>query len=187
MRGSLFRFAPFLAGTFLVAGIVHLAVILSMPQLATLHATARLASQAKSNTLDVLQPTEPGQNILALPFADPSMVTAVCRYDLAAGPVRLRVPVGEGFLSVALLSPAGQVLVSLTDRAATRRVLDMLLVTPEQQRQLEAQDPEDEPIQEIRVRVAQTGGVVLIRGLAQRDAEKKAMVALLGRASCKQE
>jgi uncharacterized membrane protein len=187
MKRLFLRSAPFVVGTLLVSGIVHIAVMLLIPHVATLNASARLSAQAQINTLELLQPTETGNETLALPFADPSMVTAICRYDLSAGAVRLRLPVSESFLSVALLSTAGQVIVSLTDRAATRRVLDVLLVTPEQQRQLEAQDPDDEPVQEIRIRLAQTSGVALIRGLAQRDAEKKAMVSLLERAICKQE
>ncbi len=186
-RQRLLRAVPLVIGAILVAGIVHLAVVLLMPQVATLHASARLAAQAPANTLELLQPTDSGQEALALPFADPSMITAVCRFDLAAGAVRVRVPVNDGFLSVSLLSPTGHVILALTDRAATRRVIDMVLVTADQQKQLEAQDPEDEPVQEIRIRLAQPSGVALIRGLALRDTEKTAMSTLLGRAICKQE
>ncbi len=186
-RQRLIRAGPLVIGAILIAAIVHVAVVLLMPQVAMLHASARLAAQAPANTLELLQPTEPGQDALALPFADPSMITAVCRFDLSAGAVRLRVPVSDSFLSVSLLSPTGHVILALTDRAATRRVIDMVLVTPEQQKLLEAQDPEDEPVQEIRIRLGQATGVALIRGLALRDAEKAAMSALLGRATCKQE
>ena len=63
----------------------------------------------------------------------------------------------------------------------------MLLVTAEQLRQLEAQDPDDEPVQEIRLRMAQLSGVALIRGLAIRQSDKEAMAALLARAICKPE
>jgi uncharacterized membrane protein len=189
MRGTLFKLLPFVIGTILLAGMVHVAIVLLLPQVASSHATARLSAQASRNTLEVLQPVKPGQNDipLPLPFADPSMVTALCRFDLSAGPVRLRLPVGEGFLSVALLSPTGHVNLSITDRAATRRILDILLVTPEQQRQLEAQDPDDEPVQEIRLRQTRTTGIALIRGLALRSVDKDNLAALLARAQCRAE
>jgi uncharacterized membrane protein len=187
MKRLLFRFTPFLAGAVLVGALVHLVVILLVPHVAKHHAGARLALDAAVNTLEVLQPGEQGNDGLAVPFADPSMAMAVCRFDLSSGAVRLRIPVSDNFLSVALLSPTGHVLLSLTDRAATRRVIDMLLVTPEQQKQLEAQDPEDEPVQEIRIRMAHTSGVALVRALALRDVDKTAVTALLGRGICRQE
>ncbi len=189
MKSPFFRLLPFVIGAALIAGIVHLAIVLILPQISTSHASARLSLQAPDNALEVLQPvgTEKDAPRLPLPFADPSVVTAICRFDLTNGPVRLRIPVGDNFLSVALLSPTGHVLLSITDRAATRRVLDMLLVTAEQQKQLEAQDADDEPVQEIRIRLARATGVALIRALAVRDTEKAPMATLLGRAVCKQE
>jgi uncharacterized membrane protein len=187
MTTGLFRFTPFVVGALLIAGIVHLAIVVLMPQIGSSHAATRLAQLAQVNTPGLLPPIRTGQEALPLPFADPAMITAICRFDLADGPVRLRVPVGESFLSVTLLSPTGRVILSVTDKAATRRVLDMLLVTPEQQRQLEAQDPDDEPVQEIRIRMAQPSGIALIRGLATRQTDKDAMAALLARAICKPE
>jgi uncharacterized membrane protein len=187
VRASIFRIFPFLTGALLIAGIVHLAIVLLMPHLGSSHAGTRLVRQGQTNAMVVLQPVQTGTGVLPLPFADPAMITAICRFELADGPVRLRVPVGESFLSVTLLSPAGRVILSVTDKAATRRLLDILLVTPEQQRQLEAQDPDDEPVQEIRIRMAQPVGVVLVRGLASRQTDKEAMAALLARAICKPE
>lgn len=186
-RTELFRFAPFLAGALIVAGIVHIAAILLMPQVATLNAAARLLAGAAPNALEVLQPALDPADPLPLPFADPAAVTALCRFDIEDGPVRLRVPTGEGFLSVVILSPTGRVLLALTDRAATRRLLNIVLATPAQQRQLEAQDPEDEPVQELRVRLGETRGVAVIRALALRESEKRAVAAALARASCRQE
>jgi uncharacterized membrane protein len=187
VNAGLFRFTPFAAGALLIAGIVHLAIVLLMPQIGSSHAGTRLARNAQVNAMELLPPVRAGQEALPLPFADPALITAICRFDLSDGPVRLRVPVGESFLSVTLLSPAGRVILSVTDRAATRRMLDMLLVTQEQQRQLEAQDPDDEPVQEIRIRMAQLSGVALIRGLAMRPGDREPAAALLARAVCKPE
>jgi uncharacterized membrane protein len=187
MKANVFRLLPFVTGAFLIAGIVHLAIVLLMPLIGSSHAGTRLAQQAQVNAMELLPPIRTGQEALPLPFADPAMITAICRFDLSDGPVRLRVPVGDSFLSITLLSPTGRVILSVTDKAATRRMLDMLLVTPEQLRQLEAQDPDDEPVQEIRLRMAQPSGVALIRGLAMRPGDKEPTAALLARAICKPE
>jgi len=180
---SFLRYAPFALGALLVAGIVHIATILLVPQVASRNAAARLSAGAPVNAL--LAPdaaTGP-----PLPFADPAAVTAICRFDLDEGPLRLRVPTGEAFLSVVVLSPTGRVMLALTDRAATRRQLNIVLATPEQQRQLEAQDADDEPVQDLRVRLPQTRGVVVMRQLALREAEKRPAAAALARAACRQE
>jgi uncharacterized membrane protein len=187
MKAGLFRFTPFAVGALLIAGIVHLAIVLLMPQIGSSHAGIRLARKAQVNAMELLPTVRAGQEALPLPFADPALITAICRFDLSDGPVRLRVPVGESFLSVTLLSPTGSVILSVTDKAATRRLLDMLLVTSEQLQVLEAQDPDDEPVQEIRIRMVQLSGVAVVRGLSTRQSNKEAMAALLARAICKPE
>jgi uncharacterized membrane protein len=187
MKANIFRFLPFATGALLIAGIVHLVIVLLMPLIGSSHAGTRLAQQAQVNAIELLPPIRTGQEALPLPFADPALITAICRFDLSEGPVRLRVPVSESFLSVTLLSPTGRVILSVTDKAATRRMLDILLVTLEQQRQLEAQDPDDEPVQEIRIRLAQLSGIALIRGLAMRPGDKEPIASLLARAICKPE
>ena len=115
VKAGLFRLAPFAVGALLIAGIVHLAIVLLMPQVGSSHAGTRLARKAEINTMELLPPVRAGQEALPLPFADPALITAICRFDLSDGPVRLRVPVSESFLSVTLLSPTGSVILSVTD------------------------------------------------------------------------
>jgi uncharacterized membrane protein len=62
-----------------------------------------------------------------------------------------------------------------------------VLATPEQMRQIESQDPDDEPVQELRIRMGQMRGVAVVRALALRDAEKRPLAASLARATCRQE
>lgn len=187
MSGFVSRFAPFGIGLLLVAGIVHLAIVLLMPFVTSSNAALRLASGASLHAMEQLQPVADGGETLPFPFADPALITAVCRFDLAEGPVSLKIPTGDSFLSVAVLTPTGRVAVALTDRAATRRLLDIVLVTAAQQRQLESQDPDDEPVQELRLRLGNPKGMVVVRSLALREAEKQTISAQLGRATCQQE
>jgi uncharacterized membrane protein len=183
----LLRYAPFLLGTVLIAAIVHVAIILVLPRVASSNAAARLMSGAQANGLETLLPTTGRQDNLSLPFADPSLVTAVCRFDIAEAPLRIRVGTPEAIMSIAILSSEGRMIQAITDRAATRRQLTVVLATPEQLRQLESQDPDDEPVQEFRLRMVETSGIAVIRALALRETEKETLLASLARSTCRPE
>jgi uncharacterized membrane protein len=187
MMRSFFRYAPFGLGMVLIAAIVHVAIILVLPRVASSNAAARLMSGAQLNGLETLQPTTGKLETLPLPFADPALVTAVCRFEIDEAPLRIRVGVPESILSVAILSPQGRMIQAITDRAATRRQLTIVLATAEQIRQLEAQDPDDEPVQEFRLRMSETSGIAVIRALALRETEKEALLASLARSTCRPE
>ena len=184
--GMLLRYAPFAAGALLVAGIVHLSAILLAPRMAT-NSAARRFSSGEANALKILPSLLGAVEGLPTPFADPALVTALCPYDLTEGPVRLRLQTGDQFLSVVALTPTGRVLMALTDRAATRRALNIVLVTPAQQRQLESQDNPEEAAQELRVRLGEARGVAVIRMLALREPDKAPAAAALSRTLCRQE
>ncbi len=184
--GALLRYAPFVAGALLVAGIVHLSVVLIAPRLATASAGARFLA-GEPNALRLLPAVSAPTDPLPTPFADPALVTALCPYDLSEGPVRLRLQTGDQFLSIVALSPTGRVLLALTDRAATRRSLNILFATPVQLRQLDSLDGAEEEAQELRIRLDESRGVAVVRVLALRDAEKAPAAAQLGRILCRQE
>jgi uncharacterized membrane protein len=182
---SFLRMVPFVLGTGFVAGIVHISTILLMPQLAGQTAAARLTGGAQVNVLEHLQQIN-GDTML-VPFADPALQTATCYYNVSEAPVRLRVQTGDHFLSVVFISENGRLTYALTDKAATRRTIDVLLVTESQLRQVEAQDPDDEPIQELRLRVSEPKGLAVIRAFVPRTSDQQAVAALLERSVCKAE
>jgi uncharacterized membrane protein len=184
MRSRVSGILIFCTGALLFAAAAHLTAVLLLPHVALSGAVSRLSAGTQINAVEVFQPVRTATDALPLPFADPAMITAVCRFDISDGPVRMRIPTGEAFLSVAILSPSGQVVLALTDKAATRRLLDIVLLSATQLRQLEAKDPDDEPVRELRVRIAAPQGVAVIRSLAVRDAERDGISALLGRSSC---
>ena len=64
-----------------------------------------------------------------LPFMDPAFATAVCRYDLAAGPLKLRVPVSQAYTSVSFYTRNGVAYYAINDRAAGRRIIELDLMT----------------------------------------------------------
>ena len=82
------RWLLWLLGGLLLGGIVHLATVLLLPRTATQDAYTRLSATAPANGIMALPAPTPDDALL--PFMDPAFATAVCRYDLAAGPLKLR-------------------------------------------------------------------------------------------------
>src|SRR5256885_12190776 len=92
------RWLLWLLGGLLLGGIVHRATVLLLPRSATQDAYTRLSATAPANSITPLP--APTSDEAVLPFMDPAFATAVCRYDLAAGPLKLRVPVSQAYTSV---------------------------------------------------------------------------------------
>ncbi|MCP8937800.1 DUF1254 domain-containing protein [Alsobacter sp. SYSU M60028] len=151
------------AAGLILGGIVHLGSVLAIPAAASPNADDRLAAYAPRHQLTMLPRAEPGPG---LPHRDPAVALGVCRFDLAAGPLRVRASSVDGFLSLAFYTPTGSVFYALTDRSAVRGALDILVVTQEQLDEIVAGDPEDEPVSELRLLAPQTAGFVTFRALA---------------------
>ena len=161
---------PWALACFALAGIVHIASVLLMPRLAPRDAYTRLAAFIAQGGLRPLPAAEPGQEIL--PFLDPAFAYAVCGYDLARGPLRIRAAVVPGpFVSMSFRSRKGQLFYSLTDRAASRGKIDIVVLTTAQLAEAEAQDSDDEPVQELRLLAPELQGFVLLRSLAGAQSE----------------
>jgi uncharacterized membrane protein len=151
-----------LAGA-LLGGIVHLVTVLILPRTATQDAYARIAAIAGVNSVTPLpQPTP--QNEL-MPYMDPAFATAVCRYDLTNGPIKLSVPVNAAYTSVSFYTRRGVAYYAINDRAAGRRIIELDLMTGDQRAQL----PEDEDVtaaDRLIVESPSTTGLILLRALA---------------------
>ena len=77
----------------LLGGIVHLSTVLAMPQAAKQDAYSRLAPLTPVNTMVPL--ATPTAEAEVMPFMDPAFATAVCRYDLSGGALKLIAPVSQ--------------------------------------------------------------------------------------------
>ena len=82
------RWLMWIAGGLVLGGIVHLTTIMVLPRTATKDAYARLAPLAPLNGFAVLPAPTPQAS--SVPFMDPAFATAVCRYYLGKGPVKLK-------------------------------------------------------------------------------------------------
>lgn len=118
-------------------GIIHIAVILTLPALATEGAWPRIAALGALNKAVVLAAPQPDQpNPLRL---DPELTYAVCQIDLRRGPGFVRGTLPAGFWSVAVYGPTGGILYSTTNRDGIGNILDLGLFNQQQTRLLAEQ------------------------------------------------
>ncbi|QCK86598.1 DUF1254 domain-containing protein [Phreatobacter aquaticus] len=141
--------------------VVHILSVFALPRLAPDDARARLAGVAPVNRITTLS----GSSEAALPLADPAFETAVCRYDLAGGVLHVRAPVTSHYTAVSLYTATGVAFGAINDKAATRRTMDLFVVTAAQRREFTI--GEDDTANDNLVMVSPTReGFVLIRALA---------------------
>jgi uncharacterized membrane protein len=125
-----------LAGIVL-GGIIHLAVILSLPALANQGLWSRIAAMGAANRVVVLPAAVPGEpNPLGL---DPELAHAACQIDLRKGPGFLRGVLPLAFWSVAVYGPTGTILYSTTNRDGIGTTLDLGIFNAAQTRLLAEQ------------------------------------------------
>lgn len=168
--------------TGLVVGLAaHLVAILIMPYQAPADAWARIATLGPANTVVMVPPAVADSELM--PFLDPAFATAACRYDLAAGPLKLRVPVTADYTSVSFYTRYGQAFYGISDRAAGRKVIDVDLMTP-QQRALLPSDEEITAADRLIVESPSNTGIAIFRALVREAGARPAIEGLLVRATC---
>jgi uncharacterized membrane protein len=154
---------PYLLAGLAVTAVTHLVTILLIPMVAPADATQRLLPGMEPNRLEIIAPVS--ADAMPLPFSDPAIQLAACRFDITQAPVLIRLRAGDSFASLILLGQDGRVLYSLTDRAAVRGTLDIRLLTRPQLERLEAADPDGEPVQEIRLTPGEPSGLAVFRAM----------------------
>ena len=157
------RWLLLLLSGLILGGIVHLTTMLILPRTATQDAYARLSPTVAVNTMTSVSPPTP-QNA-AIPFTDPAFAAAVCRYDLSNGPIKFSAPVSVAYTSVSFYTRNGVAYYAINDRAAGRRVIELVLMTTQQREQL----PEDEDVtaaDRLIVESPTTVGLIVLRAFA---------------------
>jgi uncharacterized membrane protein len=149
------------AASLILAAIVHLTAVLVTPLVASHDAFARLAPLGGLNETVSLPHVGPAERLL--PYADPAVAMAFCRYDLSAGPIRVRAPVGRAFSSIAFHARHGAAFYALTDRAGAHGTIEAVLATPDDVRTLAAHDDEENPSRDLRIAAPDREGYVVIR------------------------
>ena len=151
-----------LAGIIL-GGIVHLGTILALPRTASQDAYTRLEPITPVNAMTPIP--RPTAAKALLPYMDPAFAVAVCRYDLANGPMKLTAPVSQAYTSVTFYTRNSVAYYAIDDRAAGRRAIELDLMTPEQH----AQVPEGEDVtaaDRLIIESPTKTGLIVLRALA---------------------
>jgi uncharacterized membrane protein len=131
------RWILWLTGGVVLGAVIHIAVILSLPLLATDTLWPRIASLEAINRPVVLQAARVGEpNPLRL---DPELAYAVCQIDLRNGPGLVQGALPQAFWSVAVYGASGNVIYSTTNRDGIGQMLALGIFNAVQTRQLAEQ------------------------------------------------
>lgn len=167
-----------------LGGIVHFATILLLPRTATQDAYARLAAVTPVNRFTSVAPPTPAA--AAVPFMDPAFATAVCRYDLTDGSLKLTAPVSQAYTSITFYTRQGVAYYAINDRAAGRRVIELELMTSQQRAAL----PDDEEItaaDRLIVESPTRTGLIVVRALIPEPGMLQMANRAVSAAQCRQQ
>jgi uncharacterized membrane protein len=169
-----------LAGV-LLGGVVHLVSVLALPRIATQDAYSRLTPMTKLNAVTPLPLADPGN--MLMPFMDPAFATAICRYDLSGGPIKLAVPVSQAYTSVSFYTRSDVAYYAINDRSAGRKVIELNLMTEAQHAAL----PEDEDVtaaDRLIIDSPTSTGLIVMKALAPEPGLMPQAQASLAASSC---
>ena len=189
IRGAVRRvFYGTLAGLVL-AGIVHIVVVLMIPLLSESDATSAYPSLGTNGQAELISAGQvwaghANRPQAVLQEADPAAVTAVCSYDLSAGPMRIVARTGTLPLGLTVHRRGGGVLYAITDRAAIRGVVEFLVMTEEQRDERLAREDDGETTRELRVVSDTLQGLVVARVLAKLPSDREDAEALATGVAC---
>jgi uncharacterized membrane protein len=166
----------------LLGGVVHLVSVLALPRIASQDAYSRLTPITKLNAVTALSPADPGNTLM--PFMDPAFATAVCRYDLSGGPIKLAVPVSQSYTSVSFYTRSDVAYYAINDRSAGRKVIELDLMTEAQHAGL----PEDEDVtaaDRLIIDSPSATGLIVLKALAAEPGLMPQARASLAASTCK--
>jgi uncharacterized membrane protein len=177
------RTLPYILLLTIVAGLVHIGSIFALPRLTKTDIFSRLDAGAPLNTLAMID----AGDLQALPYADPAFAVAVCHFDLTDGPLRLRVPLSETFLTITFAERRKGIYASVSDRAATGGILDVVLATEPQLDRIARLDDEEQAVEEIRVLAPKARGLAILKIFVDRPSARERAEARLRQAQCESE
>jgi len=176
------RFVFTIVAGVLLGGLVHLVSVLALPRIASQDAYSRLTSMTEANAVTALPLADPGNTLM--PYMDPAFATAVCRYDLSGGPIKLAVPVSQAYTSVSFYTHSDVAYYAINDRSAGKKVIELNLMTEAQHADL----PEDEDVtaaDRLIIDSPTSTGLIVLKALAAEPGMMPQAQASLAAATCK--
>ena len=165
-------------------GIVHIVVLLLLPQFSEKDAWASLAEAAdfyKAVRIDA-----DGGRAPIVKAVDPLFYAAACRFDLTEGAVHLRAPGKVPYWSVSIYNRSGQNIYSFNDRTTDTGSLDFVVLTSAQMIEIRKQMPEEFQ-KSIFVEAAVGEGIVVVRSFVPDQSWNQAISSFLRSIACTKE
>jgi len=128
----------FILGGVLLGGIIHIAVVLTLPLLASRDIWTKVSALNAVNRVELLPDVVPGA---PNPFGlDPELSYAVCQVNLSSSPAEVSGVLPNAFWSISVVNRAGVVVYSTTNRDGIGQNLDLGIFNPTQTRLLAEQE-----------------------------------------------
>ncbi|MFC5385339.1 DUF1254 domain-containing protein [Aquamicrobium segne] len=163
------------------AGIIHILVLMMVPDLSERDAWSRLAMASGLYRMSALEAETGGQPVVK--SVDPLFLAAACRFDLADGMVQVKAPGTVPFWSMSIYNRNGHNIYSLNDHSATNGRLDLVALTPAQMLEIRRQMPEDLDTA-ILVETPITQGILVVRAFVPDESWRPAVTRFLEQSSC---
>lgn len=122
-------------------GIIHIGAVLGLARFVDPDHLTRFSAFGPANRFNPLPRVTPTSQ--PLPLLDPSFAHALCRFSVAAEPLRIRVAPPDRLWTMALYDRRGVNVYHLNDRVGEGRAVELLVMTARQVARLRENPPED--------------------------------------------
>jgi uncharacterized membrane protein len=144
-----------------LAGLIHIAAVLTLPALAPKNAWARLFPLGPANTMILIPPPIPGQQ--SMPMLAPDVRYAFCRFDLTPGPVRVKAAVPNDLWLIALYTKEGDNFYTVAAADMKSAQIDLIIAKEDQPVAEAGVDAPEESDDVVVVKSPVNEGIAMIR------------------------
>jgi len=166
------------------AGIVHIVILLLLPDFSERDAWSRLSENTELYRAARIDGTPSAQVIRH--SADPMFFVNVCRFNLEDGYAHVQAAGKVPYWSVSVYDRSGQNLYSFNDRTTAGGGLDFVVVTPGQMIEIRKELPEA-LVSSVFVEADVDEGIAIIRAFVPDKSWAPQMDAYMKSMSCRQE
>lgn len=164
------------------AGIVHIVVLMLVPEFSERDAWSRLAMASDLYKMTRLDAEAGGAPVVK--SVDPLFAAIACRIDLTDGMVQVKGPPGVvPFWSVSVYDRNGHNIYSFNDHSATKGMLNMVVLTPAQMIEVRKDLPEEFQ-GSIFVETPIDEGILVVRSFIPDESWRPTVLSFLEHSSC---
>ncbi len=163
----------------LLAGIIHIIIILLIPFLGSKDAAKQIASQLNTQQFYSIG----NGSKFGISNNDPFLKLSVCKFDLTNTAIQIVGQKAKTFWSASVFDERGRIIYSMNDRTAIKNQLRVIIVNPIQMAYIRQTQPE-EVESSILVESQNMKGFVLLRALVPDDSWNSHSDGFLNSAEC---